>query len=72
MYAQQGCAQRDTAPLNIRVLCYIYGLYVTYTGSMLHIRALCYIYGPMLYYIYGLYVTYTGAAYVNVIYTGCM
>ena len=34
--------------LNIRALCYIYGLYVKYTGSMLHIRALRYIAGPML------------------------
>ena len=52
--------------VNILGLCYIYGLHVTYTGSMLHILALSYIYGlcvniGALCYIYGLYVTYTGS-----------
>ena len=58
--------------LHVRALCYIYWLYVIYTGSMLHIRVAYYIYelyvtytGCILYiralcYIYGLYVTYTG------------
>ena len=64
----------------------IYGLHVTYTGSMLHILALSYIYGlcvniGALCYIYGLYVTYTGSMLIRapcyiyglyVTYTGSM
>ena len=30
--------------LHIQALCYIYGLYVTYTGCVSHIQAVCYIY----------------------------
>ena len=44
--------------LCIQVACKIYGLYVTYTGSVLHILAVCYIYGPML-HTRGLHVIYT-------------
>jgi hypothetical protein len=58
--------------LHIRAVCYIYGLYVTYTSCKLHKRAICYIYGLYTYtgcmlhiramlHIYGLYFTHTGS-----------
>ena len=51
----------------------IYGLHVTYTGSMLNILCLCYIYGLHACYIYGLYVNILGLCFIYglyVTYTG--
>ena len=52
-------------------LCYIYGLYVTYT-AVCYINGFCVKYTGNMLHIYGLHVTYTEAAYAYIIFTGCM
>ena len=66
--------------LHKRAVCYIHGLYVTYTGCMLHIQPVCNIYIRAIFYIYN--VAYSGCIlhiravfYIYgpyVTYTGCM